>query len=148
MYLLRLAGLVLVAYLAFGLTVGLMFFVPGTPHRRALEQMWVLESYRTSPEASGAGAAFDEFLRLGEQTRLVDATVVSAAAGVAVALVARASSPLVLRDIAIVVLGFLIGQMWRQGPRMTGVVLLAIAVFGAVIWVAEWLRRSSSQGAA
>ena len=131
MNVMRLCGFVGGAVVAFVVSGASMLWIPGTPHRRLLEQMHVLDSYRSTPEAPEAGLAFDEFLRIGTQSEVFEATVLSAIAGVTVAVAARLGGPLRIWEALFVAAGFTLIRMVRLSEFVPDAMsLLGTAVFG------------------
>ena len=110
--------------------------------------MHVLDSYRSTPEAPEAGLAFDEFLRIGTQSEVFEATVLSAIAGVTVAVAARLGGPLRIWEVLFVAAGFTLIRMVRLSEFVPDAMsLLGTAVFGCTVWVAE-RRRAGSKAVA
>jgi len=92
-----------------------MFYVPGTPHQRALEHIRALYQFRSTPEAPEAVAAFDRFLELGSQREVLDSTVVAALTGAILVLVVPFARRIVAVELLFVVLGFVLAQLWVRG---------------------------------
>jgi hypothetical protein len=103
------------AYLVYGLGGAAMLAIPGTPHYRLLQQMFVLDSYRNTPALDAANAAFDEWLRIGRQAEWVNATILTALAARAVLLLWRRKRPLSALETLSIVAVFAAGVMWRLG---------------------------------
>jgi hypothetical protein len=138
-------GLVLVSWVAVLLLSVSMLYIPGTPFRRAVEHIQVLEKYRNAPDDPGAGAAFYRFLELGRQVEWFEATVISMSAGLVVACAARLRGPLAAFDFTSVLAGFALGRVWLRGQSVADPTLLAgVACFGVCLAAGEWLRRAKA----
>jgi hypothetical protein len=133
-----------VAYLAFGLVVAAMLFIPGTPHRRSLQLMALLHSYRDSPELTGAGAAFEEWLRVGRQAAWLEATVVTAIAAGIAGLLWRKRAPLSWLEVLSIVALFTAGAVWRRGPDINAPLATTVVIFGAVLAATNLRHRLGS----
>lgn len=136
-----------VAYLVYGLAGAAMLAIPGTPHYRSLQQMFVLDSYRSNPNLDAANAAFDEWLRIGRQAEWVEATILTALAAVAVLLLWRRSRPLSAFEIVSIVVMFTAVTMWRVGSAEVDAPLVTtVFVFASVLTAAtvRQFRRISS----
>jgi hypothetical protein len=144
--LIRTLGSVALAYVSVIVITVVLLVTPGTPHRRSLEAMALLESFRDSPEAPAAGAAFDEWLRIGRQMQWVDATLVPVAAALIVAAASRRRGRLAVTELFAVVLGFASVHLWRTGPGyLDPLSLMAPCVFGAALWLGtNWNRASNA----
>lgn len=142
----QIGGLALCSILVFVVLGTAMLYVPGSPARRSIDHLFILESFRETPDAPGAGAAFDRFLELGRRWAWFDATVTTALTGVVVAAAARLGGALGSAGVAMVTLGFLIGRLaWPRGWRFEPSFVASIAVFGLVLWASERLRRGKEQ---
>jgi hypothetical protein len=123
-----------VAYFTFGLAGAAMLLIPGTPHHKSLQQMFVLESYRESPDIDAANAAFDEWLRIGRQSEWVEATVLPTLAAGAILLLWRRKRPLSTIEIVATVAAFTAGVMWRLGATEVDAPLVTTSVvFGLTL---------------
>jgi hypothetical protein len=139
----RSAALTVLAYSTFVLLGTAMMLMPFTPHGRMLRGSQVLNSFRDCTDCEAASAAFDEWLRVGHQAQIVEATVLPIAAGLAVVLVSRFVTPLSLLEVLLVTAGFAIGQALRAGTvRIDVLSVLGAVVFGATLCVHTlWLTR-------
>jgi len=129
-----------VAYLIYGLAGAAMLTIPGTPHHRSLQQMFVLESYRESPDVNAANAAFDEWLRIGRQAEWVEATVLPALAAAGILLLWRRKQ-LSTIEILSTVAAFTAGVMWRFGKAEVDPPLVTAGLVFAVVLAARKFRR-------
>lgn len=136
-------GLVLLSWVTTLLLNASMLFVPGTPLRRSIEHMRVLEKFRNTPNDPSADAAFYRFLELGRQVEWFEATVIAMAVGVVVACAARFRAPLAAVDFAAVVVGFALGRVLLLGQSVVDPALFAgIACFGVFLGAGELMRRA------
>jgi predicted cobalt transporter CbtA len=113
--------------------------------------MFVLDSYRNSPDLDAVNAAFDEWLRIGRQADWVEATILTAlAAGVVLLLWRRNTSLSTVETISIVAV-FIVGMMWRdRSADVEAPLATAALVFGSVLAAAkvrQFLGNHRARGA-
>ncbi len=133
-----------VAFLVWNATGAAMLLVPYTPHNNALRTMqtldWFSKNDRESPKAN---EAFDEFLRIGRQTTVVESTLLPVCAAVAVTLLSLWLSRLSNWEIALVASGFAASLTLRTS--ITNLDLwdvLGVSVFAATLWIGRmWTLR-------
>lgn len=142
-----------IVYIAFATIGVLMMQIPGTPHRRSLEQAMAMAEYRgwkslTPAQQDAANAAFDDWLRIGRQAEWVEATLMPVIAATVALFIWRETLPFRWVEIAIITLGFAILQMWRANsmsvdlPMAVGVVLLAATLaLSQTRLLARWQRK-------
>jgi hypothetical protein len=125
-----------------------MLLIPGSPHYQLLQSMHRLDSFsRTNPASPQAAQAFDEFLRIGHRAHLVEATLLSAIAAIAVAIIFVWLPPLSVWEAVFVVSGFAVYLTGRTGLRyFGGLDALGIGVFAAVIWIGRYSTRKRRPG--
>lgn len=139
------AGLVLLSWVASVVFNASMLYVPGTPLRRSLEQIQILERFRSTPEDPRAGAAFDRFLELGRQVAWFEATLGAVAVGMLVACAARLRPPLAAVDLSAVIVGFALWHLWLRGQSVTDPALFtSLACFGVLLGAGELIRRAKA----
>lgn len=120
---------IVVALLAWSFALVAAFSIPGSPFHAVPQVVERLNDARTAP------AAFSEFLRLGERTQLVAATVFPLVAALAVVGLSRWQFKLSRRESVIVVLLFgVFALLWSGGLSYFSFLdLLSIAIFAAVV---------------
>lgn len=113
----RVAGLLALAVVFFGLLSAAMFYVPGSPQQRALEQMRVLHQLQHTPEEPAAIAAVNAFLELGRKGDMLESTIVAAVTGLVVGLVPF-SRRVTRRHLLLVGLGFVVSRLLLRGEAL------------------------------
>ena len=126
-----------IAYVVYGLGRVAMLSIPGTPHYRSLQQVFVLDSYRNSTDRDAANAAFDEWIRIGRQVDWAEATILTAIAAVMVLLLWRRKRPLSSAETVSIVAVFIAGVMWRNGSGIDAPLATTALVFGSVLTAAR-----------
>ena len=130
-----------IVFLVFGALFALLIRIPNTPHWRSMQQAGLILSNHDAGNVDAANRAFDEWLRLADQTQWIDSMVLPVVAAGVILLVWRAQ-PLSGIESGLVVMGFIMLMTWRQGSmqfdlRFAISVLLFTAVLGGGnAWIA------------
>jgi hypothetical protein len=130
-----------IVFLVFGALFALLIRIPGTPHWRSMQQAALIQSNHDAGNVDQANLAFDEWLKLADQSEWVETIVFPPVATVVILLVWR-SRPLSAVECALVVMGFIMLTTWRQGFTQfdrrfaISVMLFAVALSGRNAWIA------------
>jgi hypothetical protein len=133
-----------IVFLVFGAMFALLIRIPGTPHWRSMQQAALIQSNHGAGNVDEANLAFDEWLKLADQSEWVDTIVFPPVAAAVILLVwrTRRLSPV---ECALVVVGFIMLMTWRQGVTQfdrrfaISVMLFAVVLSGWNAWIA--IRR-------
>jgi hypothetical protein len=141
----RVAAFVAVAFLVWNAAGAAMLLIPHTPHNELLRTMqaldWFSKNGRDSPKAN---EAFDEFLRIGRQTTVVESTVLPVCAAVAVTVLSLWLSRLSNWDIGLVAAGFAVSRMLRTEIEYLELWdVCGVGVFAAALWIGRVLLDRS-----
>jgi hypothetical protein len=130
---------VAIVVLVFGGLFALLIRIPGTPHWRSMQQAALIQLNHDAGNVDAANLAFDEWLRLADQSQWVDAIVFPPVAAGLILLVWR-RQPLSAIECGLLVVGFILLMAWRQGSMQVdrrlavSVLLFAATLGGPNVW--------------